>query len=110
MKCRDCGEEYIGDTGNFLRKRVTVHNQHVRDPKTRMLKVSEHIDNCANLLEPKCNIFPFYKMYTDSVTLRRSKEKLFINSLQPKLNSHLKGWVPSEYSYTGNVIYLKRKR
>ena len=65
---------------------ITVHNQHIRDLKTRMLNVSEHIDYCANLLEPKYNIFPFYKMYTDSVTLRRSKEKLFINSLQPKLN------------------------
>ena len=86
MKCRGCGEEYIGKTGNFLYKRFTVHNQHLRDPKTRMLKVNEHIDNCANLLEPKYNSFPFYKMYTDSVTLRQSKEKLFINSLQPKLN------------------------
>ena len=74
MKCRGCGKEYIGETGNFLRKRVTVHNLPIHDPKTRMLKVSEHIDNCANLLEPKY-IFPFYKMYTDSVTLRRSKEK-----------------------------------
>ena len=86
MKCRGCGEEYIGETGNFLRKRITVHNQHIRDPKTRMLKMSEHIDNCPNLLELKYNIFPFYKMYTDSVTLQWSKEKLFINLLQPKLN------------------------
>ena len=86
MKCRGCGKEYIGETGKLLRKRVTVQNQHIRDPKTRMLKVSEHIENCANLLEQKYNIFPFYKMYTNSFTLRRSKEKLFIKSLQPKLN------------------------
>lgn len=38
MKCRGCGEEYIGETGNFLRKRVTVHNQQIRDPRRRMLK------------------------------------------------------------------------
>ena len=44
MKCRGCGEEYIGETGNFLRKRVTVHNQQIRDPHTRMLRVSGHID------------------------------------------------------------------
>ena len=31
MKCRGCGEEYIWETGNFLRKRVTVHNQQIRD-------------------------------------------------------------------------------
>ena len=26
MKCSDCGEEYIGQTRDYLRKRVTVHN------------------------------------------------------------------------------------
>ena len=67
MKCRGCREEYIGETGKFLRKRATVHNQHIRDPKTRMLRESEYIDNCVNLLEPKYNISPFYKMYTHTV-------------------------------------------
>ena len=50
-----------------------------------MLKVSEHIDNCANTSNLKYFIFPFYKMYTDSPTLRRVKEKFFINTLRPKL-------------------------
>ncbi|MCG7879609.1 MAG: GIY-YIG nuclease family protein [Candidatus Thiodiazotropha endolucinida] len=86
MKCRGCGEEYIGETGNLLRQRVTIHNQQIRDPKTRMIKVSEHIANCAHDLNPKYNIFPFYKMYSESTTLRRAKEKLFINTLKPKLN------------------------
>ena len=26
MKCRVCNEEYNGETSNFLRRRVTVHN------------------------------------------------------------------------------------
>ena len=26
IKCSGCGEEYIGQTGDYLRKRVTVHN------------------------------------------------------------------------------------
>ena len=86
MKCRGCGEEYIGETGNPLRQRVTIHNQQIRDPKTRMLKVSEHIANCAHALNPKYNIFPFYKMYSESTTLRRAKEKLFINTLKLQLN------------------------
>ena len=53
MKCRCCGKEYIGETGNFLRKRVTVHNQQIRDPRTRMLKVGEYIDIYANTLNLK---------------------------------------------------------
>ena len=59
MTRRDCGEEYIGETGNVLRKRITVHNQQIRDPRTRMLKVSEHTGNCSNSLSPKFYVFSF---------------------------------------------------
>ena len=86
IKCGGCGEEYIGQTGDFLRKRVTVHNQQIRDPKTRMLYVSGHIDICAHQLIPKYMIFPFYKMYSESVSFRCAKENYFISLLKPKLN------------------------
>ena len=82
--CRGCSGEYIGETGD-LRKRVTVHRQQIRDPNTRMLRVSEHIDLC-NSEEPKFFIFPFYKMPTESITARRQKEKQFIKQLKPSLN------------------------
>ena len=51
MKCRGCGEEHMGETGNYLRKRVTMHNQQIRDPSSRMLHVSEHISTYANRQE-----------------------------------------------------------
>ena len=86
MKCRGCGEEYIGEIGNVLRKRITVHNQQIRDPRTRMLKVSEHIDNCSSTLNPKYYVFLFYKMYKEGTTLWRAKEKFFTNTLKPKLD------------------------
>ena len=57
MKCRGCGEEYIGETGNLLRQRVTIYNQKIRDPITSMFKVSEHISNCVNAMTPKYNFF-----------------------------------------------------
>ena len=41
--------------------RVTFHNQQIRDPRTRMLHVSEHISICANLQDQKYYIFPFHK-------------------------------------------------
>ena len=86
MKCRGCGDEYIGETGNFLRRRVTVHNQQIRDPNTRILFVSEHLNVCAQQMNPKYHIFTFYKMYSDSTSLRRAKEHYFIKLLKPKLN------------------------
>ena len=68
MQCRGCGEEYIRETDNILRRRITVQNQQIRDPRTRMLKVSEHIDNCESTLNPNYYVFPFCKMYTESTT------------------------------------------
>ena len=85
MECRGCGEEYIGDTGNFLRRQVTIHNQQIRDPSTRMLRDSGHIDECACQLNTKYNIFPFYKMYLESTVLRRAKGIFFINSFKTKV-------------------------
>ena len=73
------GGIYWGNGDFFLRKRVTVYNQTIRDPRTRMLRVSEHIDNCEDTVNPKYLIFPFYKMYTDSPTLLRAKEKFFLS-------------------------------
>ena len=74
MKCRGWRDENIGETGNHLRKRITVHNQQIHDPRTRILQVSAHIDTCANSIFPKYYVFPFYKMYLKSTTLRRAKK------------------------------------
>ena len=41
-----CGQNYIGEMGDVLRNRVMVHKQQIRDPSTRMLGVSKHIDEC----------------------------------------------------------------
>ena len=86
MKCGGCNEEYIinneeyvGETGNYyLRRRVTVHNQQIRDQTTRMLFVSEHLSICAHQMNPKFYISPFYKMYLDSTSLRQAIKDYFI--------------------------------
>ncbi len=88
MRCNGCRKEYIGETGDFLRKRLTVHNQQIRDPATRMLKVSGHIDSCASSKNPKYHIFPFYKMKVEEITARKLKEMYFIRTLKPELNSN----------------------
>ena len=44
IKCCGCNEDYIGQTGLTLRKRMTLHRQQIRDPDTRQIPVSEHID------------------------------------------------------------------
>ena len=46
--CNGCKEYYIGQTGDTLRNRKTVLEQQIRDPSTRQMPVSKHIDNCCN--------------------------------------------------------------
>ena len=47
LQCNGCKEYYIGQTGDKLRSRRTVHAQQIRDPSTRQLPLSEQIDICC---------------------------------------------------------------
>ena len=84
--CNGCGKYYIGQTGDKLRNRRTVHEQQMRDPSTRQMPLSAHLDNCCSS-EPKFKIFPFFKLYSNNVSARLSKEKFFIKLFKPQLNS-----------------------
>ena len=86
ITCRGCGENYIGETTN-LRHRTTVHNQQIRDPGTRKIPLSAHLDTCSNA-DPKYFIFPFYKMPTMESSRRKMKEAHFIKCFKPKLNKY----------------------
>ena len=86
ITCAGCGHNYIGETSDILRNRVTVHKPQIRDPQTRMLGVSKHIDECAGGLTPQFTIFPFYKILSSSENMRKNKEKFFIMKYKPVLN------------------------
>ena len=85
LVCNGCKEFYIGQTGDKLRNRRTVHDQKIRDPSTRQIPLSAHIDKCSKIF-PKYSIFPFYKFHNNNISARLSKEKYFISIFQPKLN------------------------
>ena len=87
MVCTGCNKEYIGETGDFLRKRMNVHRQQIRDPNTRMLYVSEHIEMCAASNNPVFKVFPLLKINSENTTLRKEKEKYLIRIFKPELNS-----------------------
>ena len=85
IECRGCNEQYIGETVN-LRNRVTLHNQHIKHAELRKIPVSQHIAECSDQ-DPKYYIFLFYQMKTESIIKRKEKEKYFIRTFSPKLNS-----------------------
>ena len=67
IKCEGCGEDYIGETGNELRKRMTVHRQQIRDPTVNMIPLSADLRNCAKDKENYFTLFPFCK-FADKTT------------------------------------------
>ena len=87
ITCQGCQEQYIGQTSLTIRKRMTLHRQQIRDPSTRMIPLSGHIDSCAKNCEPKFLIFPIYQFkYQTTQQQREIKETLFIKKYKPSLN------------------------
>lgn len=86
ITCNGCGEYYIGQTGGKLRMRRTVHAQQIRDPSTRMIPLSAHLNECCKT-EPKFQMFPFFKINNESTSARLNKENYFIKCFKPKLNA-----------------------
>ena len=86
ITCNGYNEYNIGQTGDKLRTRRTIHAQQIRDPSMRQIPLSEHLDKCSTN-NTKFRIFPFFKMRTESISARLAKEKHFIDCLKPKLNA-----------------------
>ena len=87
MTCNGCSKQYIGETGDVLRNRMTVHRQHIRDSKYQILSVSKHIAKCAKGITPEFTISPFYKMRNENDIERKNKESFFISVFKPELNA-----------------------
>ena len=64
---------------------VYVHAQQIRDPSTRMIPLSAHLATCCQA-EPKFQMFPFFKLNSESTSARLTKENYFIKNFNPMLN------------------------
>ena len=49
LVCSGCNKYYIGQTGDKLRNRRTVHEQQMRDPSTRQMPLSKHLHECSKM-------------------------------------------------------------
>ena len=68
---RGCRKYYIGGTNNS--EPTTLHDKHIRHDNVRMIPVSGHIACCSNM-NPRCFMFPFFKMNIDSIRDRKEKD------------------------------------
>ena len=85
MICMGCNEYYVGETGDLLKSRFTVHRQHMNLPyKDAPVKADPHVQSCG---KGKYKVFPFFKPKETTTIYRRQQEKRWINILKPKLNN-----------------------
>ena len=82
--CSGCKEFYVGETGDTLRNRFTVHRQQSKLPFNEApIKVDPHLRMCG---KNKYTVFPFYRPQKNTVIYRRCQEDRWIDLLKPKLN------------------------
>ena len=90
LVCNNCQAFYIGQTGDTLRHRMTVHRQQINNINYSLLRVSKHIARCAANKNPKFLVAPFYQLSPNVTRLERERKELhFIKLFKPPLNDSL---------------------
>ena len=78
IKCNGCGEDYIGQTINELRKRMPVYKQPIKNPHLRMIPLSNHLHNCPkNKTEPFL-VFPCINSKKMQMKSKELEKKLIL--------------------------------
>lgn len=82
--CSGCRESYIGETGDTLYNRWSVHRQQSKWPIAEApVQADIHFRLCG---KDNYYVFPFYRPRRNNVNLRRQYEIYFQKIFQPKLN------------------------
>ena len=63
ITCNGRGEKYIGESGDTLRPRTSLHRNQILMPQYRKLKVRRHIAEWARTKPIMFTIFPFFKLH-----------------------------------------------
>ena len=83
--CDGCKEFYVGETGDTLRNRFTVHRQQSQEGALYLpVKADQHLRICGR---NKYKVFPFFKPKKNTIIYRRMQEDRWIAILKPKLNA-----------------------
>ena len=82
--CSGCREFYLGETGDQLSNRFTVHRQQAKfGAQIQAVKADQHFRICG---KDKYSVYPFFRPKKFCTTYRRLMEESFIKKLNPQLN------------------------
>ena len=85
--CMGCHESYLGETGDKLLTRWTVHRQQSKlQPSQAPVHADVHFRLCGN---NRYQVFPFFRPKYNDINLRRRFEEYFIKKFRPLLNGRL---------------------
>ena len=81
LTCSACGKQYVGETCTcmMLRRRVTLHRQHIKTPQYRILGVNRHTAECGR---GNFSVTPFYVLlnaYEEAGNKRRDSLSINLN-------------------------------
>jgi hypothetical protein len=86
IKCAGCNKTYVGQTGDTLRHRMTLHRNQINCDNYRHLPISKHLWQCANLLTPNFFVIPFFKIKSNNIGIRLAIERMYIKLFNTDFN------------------------
>lgn len=87
LKCANCSNFYIGQTGDKLHKRVTDHRYRTNKGSYKQ-KLYEHFRNCSSAMSPPFYVFPFHQLPVNCDKKDREEQEVdFIAQYKPTLNT-----------------------
>ncbi len=82
--CKGCGESYLGETGDQLNNRFTVHRQQAKlDSHIQTVQADHHFRICG---KGEYEVFPFKRLRKNCTIYRRIVEDYHIKRIKPSLN------------------------
>ena len=103
LKCKCCGENYLGETGDELCSRCTVHRQQGKEgAQIQAVKADQHLRICG---KDDYLVFPFKRLKKNCTIYRRVVEDDFIKKTKPALNG--KSIFPSPFLSNFNPSQFK---
>ena len=73
-----CGQQYVGETGRFVKKRFSEHKSSMEEVSTTKV-IGKHFQEKGHRGQVDCTMVPFLKVKSEDPFVRKTLETYYIN-------------------------------
>ena len=86
INCRRCGQQYVGETGQLLHRRIDSHRFNIMQRRTEESPLAEHFHDEGHTLAD-LSVMAIDQLYSHDPCLRKIWESRWIRTLGPHILS-----------------------